>query len=115
MRRLISSLLIALLLAGCASAARPPPSPVVAAPAAPVDIERGLRLAQRECARCHAIGETGDSAQAMAPPFRRLPGSSVALERLLLRTSEAGHGEMRPAGLEAADIRDLAAYIEQLD
>jgi S-adenosylmethionine:tRNA ribosyltransferase-isomerase len=40
--------------------------------------------------------------------------SGPALDHRLLMTSELGHYEMRPAGLEGPDLRDLAAYIDSL-
>ena len=35
--------------------------------------ERGRAIAVRQCARCPAIGRTGDSPLGLAPPFRDLP------------------------------------------
>jgi cytochrome c len=35
-------------------------------------LERGRVFAETNCARCHAIGPTGDSPVAKAPPFRTL-------------------------------------------
>jgi mono/diheme cytochrome c family protein len=32
--------------------------------------QRGKALLQRLCARCHAVGRTGNSPNALAPPFR---------------------------------------------
>ncbi|MBI1407438.1 MAG: c-type cytochrome [Caulobacter sp.] len=103
--------------AGCAQTPAAPDRAVAAFPVVPADIERGQALAQRECSRCHAIAASGDSPAPMAPPFRRLASDvgGPALENRLRIVSELGHYEMRPAGLESADIRDLAAYIDSLD
>jgi cytochrome c len=38
----------------------------------PTQLERGHALAERMCAECHAVGATGESRHAAAPPFRRL-------------------------------------------
>ena len=115
-RRAAALIGLSLLASGCASA--PPTTEAVFAPpsAVPPSLERGLSLASRECSGCHAIAATGDSPAPMAPPFRRLAAtlSGPALEHRLLMTSELGHYEMRPAGLEGPDLRDLAAYIDSL-
>ena len=34
--------------------------------------QHGQELLQKMCARCHAVGATGASANTQAPPFRRL-------------------------------------------
>ncbi len=120
-RRRIALLLAASALlsavAACATAVGPPPPPQQEAVMPPGRTERGLALVSRECARCHAIGAADQSAAALAPPFRTLAAtlSGPALENRLRITSELGHFEMRPAGLEAADLRDVAAYIDGLD
>jgi mono/diheme cytochrome c family protein len=35
-------------------------------------IERGRAIAKENCARCHAIGRSGESPNPKSPPFRRL-------------------------------------------
>lgn len=44
--------------------------------------QSGQDLAEEHCSRCHAIGESGDSPLAEAPPFReiaqRYPAESLA-------------------------------------
>jgi cytochrome c len=39
---------------------------------AAMPVDRGKLLVQQNCARCHAIGATGSSPYAPAPPFRTL-------------------------------------------
>jgi mono/diheme cytochrome c family protein len=31
---------------------------------------RGEAIANKHCARCHAVGDTGESPMGLAPPFR---------------------------------------------
>jgi len=45
---------------------------VTAAQAQKASVERGRGFADTNCMRCHAIGVTGDSPVAKAPPFRTL-------------------------------------------
>jgi len=107
---------LAALASACAPAA-PVREAVFSPPSTiPPSLERGLSLASRECSRCHSIAATGESPAPMAPPFRDLAAtlSGPALEHRLLMTSELGQYEMRPAGLEGADLRDLAAYVDSL-
>lgn len=82
-----------------------------------VRIESGLALARRACASCHAVEGTGDSPRPMAPPFRvlatRLTGPT--LDESLTMVSDLGHGEMPPARMDQAELRDLAVYIDSLD
>ena len=62
------------------------------------DKARGLKIAQRNCAPCHAVGRTGDSANPKSPPFRTL-----ALRYPLSELEEAmGEGIM--VGHEGAEM-----------
>ena len=60
------------------------------------EIDRGRALAERQCARCHAIGDTGASPVALAPPFRALYRRYPvdALRPAFLRGLEVGHRDM---------------------
>jgi len=115
-RRAAALVGLSILASACANT--PPKTELIFAPPSevPASMERGLSLASRECSGCHAIAARGDSPAPMAPPFRDLAAtlSGPALEHRLLITSELGHYEMRPAGLEGPDLRDLAAYIDSL-
>jgi cytochrome c len=79
-------------------------------------IARGREAAQRQCARCHAIGVDGESPSARAPSFRdiRLRYAGFSLQRELEATSAVGHYAMPPTPIGAADRQDLAKYIEHL-
>jgi len=76
-------------------------------------IGRGRALAQAHCAYCHAVGETGDSPNRLAPPFRRL-GRSVPVADAISALAE-GAQPMHPAmprfRLDLDQSRDLVAYV----
>lgn len=82
-----------------------------------IRIESGLALARVNCASCHAIEGSADSPRPMAPPFRLLAArlDGPKLEESLTMVSDLGHGEMPPARLDQAELRELAVYIDSLD
>jgi mono/diheme cytochrome c family protein len=98
-------------LGACAS----PPGPPAATPGAGDPVE-GRRLAEINCARCHAIGATGESAHAMAPPFRTLSRNYPvnALEEAFAEGVLVGHPIMPEFRLEPAQIEDLLNYIQSV-
>ena len=79
------------------------------------DKARGLKIAQRNCAPCHAVGRTGDSANPKSPPFRTLA------QRYPLSELEEAMGEGMMVGHEGAEmpifefrpdqIEDFIAYL----
>jgi cytochrome c len=94
----------------------------VAAASAPSlhEIERGRAFAQRHCATCHAIGRTGSSPYAPAPPFRTLHEryDVEALAEALAEGIVVGHGgarQMPQFVLSPAEIDDLLAYLKSLE
>jgi len=95
---------------------------IVAAASAPLsyEIERGRAFAQRHCAMCHAIGRTGSSPYAPAPPFRTLHEryDVEALAEALAEGIVVGHGgarQMPQFVLSPAEIDDLLAYLKSLE
>ena len=88
-----------------------------AAQAQQPQIERGRAFADANCARCHAIGSTGDSPLVKAPPFRtlhnRYPIENIA-EALAegIRTAHPGMPEFE---LDPGQIDDLIAYLKSLE
>lgn len=74
--------------------------------------ERGQALAQANCARCHAIGLTGESPLSKAPPFRilhrRYPVENLA------EGIKVAH-PMPEFRLEAGQTEDLIAYLKSLE
>ena len=79
-------------------------------------VERGRALAQANCARCHAIGRSGDSPLAKAPPFRTLHRRYPveALAEALAEGIKVAH-PMPEFRLEPGQIDDLIAYIKSLE
>lgn len=79
------------------------------------DKARGLKIAQRNCAPCHAVGRTGDSLNPKSPPFRTLA------QRYPLNALEESMGEGMMVGHEGPEmpifefrpdqIEDFIAYL----
>jgi cytochrome c len=87
-----------------------------AAPAQSASTTRGYRLAQGVCGQCHAIGPTGESPKAGAPPFRDLsrfePGRSI--DEIFAKGILVGHPGMPSIGLSDRDQNDLLAYLRSI-
>jgi len=109
MRRTFIILGLAALLGGCATTA--------AAPATGSAVDRGLFVALRACAGCHAVGGTDRSPNGIAPPFSyiRMRYDEAALQRLLADISRNGHYEMPPIYMTDDEIRDVTAYIQTVE
>ena len=79
--------------------------------------ESGRALAQANCARCHAVGRTGGSPFAAAPPFRtlhrRYPVEQLAVA--LAEGIETGHPGMPEFQLSQPQIADFVAYLRTLE
>lgn len=79
-------------------------------------VERGRTFAQANCARCHAIGPSGDSRLPEAPPFRtlheRYPVEDLA--ESLAEGIKTSH-PMPEFELDQAQIDDLIAYLKSLE
>jgi mono/diheme cytochrome c family protein len=101
----------ALALGACTHAPQAPPTP---APSA--DLAEGRRLAEVNCASCHAIGADGESRHPMAPPFRTLSRDYPvnALEEAFAEGILVGHRDMPEFRLEPQQIDDLLGYIESI-
>jgi mono/diheme cytochrome c family protein len=65
---------------------------------------------------CHAVGKTGDSPLALAPPFRTLHDRYPVedLEESLAEGIVTGHPTMPQFQLDAAQINDFIAYLKSL-
>jgi mono/diheme cytochrome c family protein len=91
------------------AAARPAPPAATAA-------ERGLRLAERNCAVCHAVGARGESPNGKAPAFRdiyrRYPAET--LDEAFRRGLLTRHPAMPELRLLPQEIADLVAYFRTL-
>lgn len=79
-------------------------------------IAEGRALAQKLCARCHAIGETGESPFEPAPPFRTF-GAKWPIDSLAEAFAEGivvGHPAMPEFQFEPDQVDALLAYLESL-
>ena len=79
------------------------------------DQARGLKIAQRNCAVCHAVGRTGASANPKSPPFRTLAQRYPLqeLEESLGEGIMVGHEgpEMPVFEFSPGQIEDLMSYL----
>jgi cytochrome c len=80
------------------------------------DIAAGRKLVEDNCSRCHAIGVTGDSPLAKAPPFRevvtRYPPESLG--EALVEGIVTGHNEMPEFVFTADQAAEIIAYLDSL-
>ena len=79
-------------------------------------IAEGQKLAEANCARCHAVGARGLSPNLKAPEFRTLQQRHpiLALREPLTRGIAAPHDEMPKFTLAEAEIDRIVAYINSL-
>ena len=70
----------------------------------------------RLCAGCHAVGRTGASPHADAPPFRLLGRRYPieALEEALGEGLVSGHPDMPEFKFSAADVGAVVAYLNAI-
>ena len=80
------------------------------------DIAAGKMLVEANCSRCHAVGLTGDSPLAKAPPFRevvtRYPPESLG--EALVEGIVTGHNEMPEFVFESDQAMEIIAYLDSL-
>ena len=76
----------------------------------------GHRVAQLKCARCHAIEQSGESANPGAPPFRRISNTPALMTSTtnLREGIRIGHVDMPPVRLTPHEIDELSAYLRSL-
>lgn len=120
MRLLISARAAALVaalawLGACANTPEPPP----AAPTAG-NIAEGQRLAEINCASCHAIGTSGESPNPLSPPFRTFSRNYPVnrLEEAFAEGILVGHkgpAQMPEFVLTPEEIDDLIAYLKSFE
>ncbi len=78
--------------------------------------QRGLMIAQHNCASCHATGSTGSSRNHDAPPFRRL-SQNYPFEMLTEALREGmlkDHPQMPQFRFSPSEIDDLIAYLKNV-
>ena len=97
--------LVGFLIVACPVEAQEPP------------IQRGRAFAQANCARCHAIGRSGESPLPKAPPFRTLHERYPVedLEESLAEGIRTGHPAMPEFALDENQIRDQISYLKSLE
>ena len=118
---LLTRILIAALTLACAgcSAARTTesvPPPFAAETPTRAAVERGRVLTAARCQGCHAIGPTGASAPAAAPPLRDVANlyPPTQLQEAFGEGVMTGHPSMPQFEFEPREINDLIAYLETL-
>jgi cytochrome c len=77
---------------------------------------RGEVLVRENCSRCHAIGTTGDSPHAEAPPFRTL-SSKYPIEDLAESLAEgivSGHPDMPIFVFSPQDVEAIIEYLQSV-
>jgi cytochrome c len=77
---------------------------------------RGEGLLTSNCARCHAVGRTGNSTHPEAPPFRTL-GQRYPIEVLAEALAEglsSGHPDMPEFRFEVDNVDAILAYLESI-
>ncbi len=80
------------------------------------EVARGLALVEENCARCHAIGESGESPFEPAPAFRTLHERYPLedLEEALAEGIVSGHPAMPEFTFDPDQIDDVIAYLKTL-
>ncbi len=111
-RRSLIVPLIASAAASLAACAQDPGPPVPRTPS-----QEGRVIAQRECARCHAVGAFGDSPRPDAPPLREVL-DDYSPDRIELSFREGliiGHPDMPVFDFAPQQIDALLAYLEDIN
>jgi mono/diheme cytochrome c family protein len=80
------------------------------------DIDSGKAILEKKCARCHAIGRTGQSHHPQAPPFRdvvtRYPVEDLA--EALAEGIVSGHPDMPEFVFQPDEITAILGYLDSL-
>ncbi|MGA9541778.1 MAG: cytochrome c [Methyloceanibacter sp.] len=77
---------------------------------------KGEVIVRENCARCHAVGQTDESPNAEAPPFRVL-SQSYPVESLAESLAEgimSGHPDMPVFVFKPHDVDAIIAYLESI-
>jgi mono/diheme cytochrome c family protein len=77
---------------------------------------KGEVLVSENCARCHAIGKTGDSPHKDAPPFRILSQKYPVtdLAESLAEGIVSGHPDMPIFAFNPPDVEAIIQYLESI-
>ena len=82
----------------------------------PAILQRGQELLAANCARCHAIGRTGDGSHPAAPAFRTL-SQRYPIEGLAEALAEGlsvGHPDMPEFVFEPDEIGAILDYLKSI-
>jgi cytochrome c len=71
----------------------------------------GLRIAEAECAGCHAVGKEGRSPLPAAPPFREFGRRWSIDQGAVGERISVAHGDMPEFIFEPDEIADLVEYL----
>lgn len=85
--------------------------------AAETDVtSRGEAIVREHCARCHAIGTTGDSPNKEAPPFRILSENYPVddLAESLAEGIMSGHPDMPVFVFKPDEVDAIIAYLQSI-
>lgn len=113
MKRALANFAMAVSLAGCTGMGE-------ADDPEQADVARGRAFAEKNCSSCHAVGETGASPYAPAPPLRTIH-TKYDVEGLAEAFAEGisvghkGEKQMPEFVLTPAEIDDLLAYLDSFD
>lgn len=79
-------------------------------------LDRGYVLVHRHCARCHAVGRSGDSPNRAAPPFRELHRRYQIddLAEALAEGMLVGHPAMPEFQFQPPDVDAIIAYLKSI-
>jgi mono/diheme cytochrome c family protein len=79
-------------------------------------VDRGRALVEVNCARCHAVGPSGESPLEGAPPFRTLGERYPidALEEAFVGAIDTGHARMPVFEATQEQIDDILDYIASI-
>lgn len=115
MKEFAAAALFAVALTGCIS-----PDDEALTDPGPGDVTRGRVMAEENCSSCHAVGLTGESPYAPAPPFRTLhdkydvEGLAEAFAEGIL-VGHKGEKQMPEFVMTPDQIDDLLAYLKTLE
>jgi len=114
-------LLAAGMLAACSNEPEPslgvePAPPEIVSIPVDEQLSEGQTMAEGMCATCHAIGPSGDSPHASAPPFHTLSEMYpvATLAEAFAEGIIVGHPDMPVFQFEPRNIDSLLAYIESV-
>lgn len=81
-----------------------------------LEVGYGKKLVETNCARCHAVGSTGESTHPDAPPFRSLHARYPVedLQEALAEGISTGHPDMPEFVASPEQIDAIIAYIKSL-